>query len=72
MPLCDGKEASEQICEFLSDKDVSKPYICLLTSVSKMSLSDGQMHGIDESIMKPIFKDGVRKILTSSGLLQPY
>ena len=75
MPICNGYQASEQIRAFLDNNvpiDMKKPYICLLTSLSKENRSDHRIHGVNESITKPIFKVGVRKILLRSGLLKNY
>ena len=74
MPECNGYRASELILKFLSEKEnavdeIPMPFICLLTSYNKPSKEEADKYGINLRVSKPIFKEGLRKILEKAGIL---
>ena len=74
MPICNGLDSAKKINEFLDrnmDRDVPRPYICLLTAFPNLSDStDVRTFGVNERILKPIFLEGVRKMLIKTSLLE--
>ena len=74
MPICNGLDSAKKISKYLDvnlDRDVPRPYICLLTAFPNLTDSaDVQAFGVNERILKPIFLEGVRKMLIKTSLLE--
>ena len=67
MPICNGKESTKAIRQFLSDKPLEKPYICMLSSVSKaIAQKYDACDEIESYETKPIFKQGVQNLLIAA------
>ena len=70
MPICDGIKSTELIRAYLEGEtgaSEQKPYICLMTTSYDKSLHT--IDGINECFNKPIYKNGVEKILAKANLL---
>ena len=64
MPICSGLDAAKTISDFLDqnqERGAPQPYICLLTTFAS-STDSINLHefGVNERIVKPIYKAGVK------------
>ena len=71
MPICRGPEATRSIRKFLKDSapELKLPFICCLTSYNTYNCKLEAYHaGTDAFLTKPIFKQGIQRMMTKAGL----